>query len=60
MKRTILFAASTALVVGLAVGCSGNSSSSANKVGTPSNGPPKAGESKGNVGKGGIENPPPP
>jgi hypothetical protein len=48
------------LVVGLAVGCSGNSSSSANKVGTPSNGPPKAGESKGNVGKGGIENPPPP
>jgi hypothetical protein len=59
MKHRTWIAAGLVLIVGLAAGCSNNSSTSAPKAGT-SGTPPKGGETKTNVGKGGLENPPPP
>jgi hypothetical protein len=58
MNRMHWIAASLVLIVGFAAGCSNSSSTSAPKP--ASTGAPMGGESKTNVGKGGIENPPPP
>jgi len=59
MNRFHWIAASLVLMAGLAAGCSNSASSSAPKAGTNA-GPPKGGETKTNVGQGGVENPPPP
>ena len=55
MKRNQLWIAG-AILVGLAAGCSGNSSSPA-KSAVP---PPKAGDQKAAATKSGLEIPPPP
>jgi hypothetical protein len=60
MNRKHWIAASLVLIVGIAAGCSNSSSSSMPKASTTGTGTPKGGESKSNVGKGGVENPPPP
>jgi hypothetical protein len=57
MNRMIWIAASMLVVVGLAAGCSGSSTTS--KPAATNSGAPKN-ENKTNVGKGGLENPPPP
>lgn len=43
---------------GLATGCSNNKPASSAPA--PGGGAPKSGETKSNIGKGGVENPPPP
>jgi hypothetical protein len=60
MNRKHWIAASLVLIVGLVAGCSNSSSTSMPKVSTSGAGTPKGGETKTNIGKGGIENPPPP
>lgn len=60
MNRSKWIAASLVMVIGLAAGCSGSSSTSAQKPAGTNAGPPKGGETKTNAAKSGIENPPPP
>jgi hypothetical protein len=60
MNRLQWIAASLVLIVGCAAGCSNSSSTSAPKPGSTGAVPPKGGESKTNIGQGGVENPPPP
>lgn len=58
MKR-IGIAAALLVALGLASGCSSKPATST--PAPPTNGgSPKSGETKSNVGKGGLENPPPP
>jgi hypothetical protein len=59
MNRMIWIAASILIVVGLAAGCSGSSTTSKPATTGTNSGAPKN-ETKTNVGKGGLENPPPP
>jgi hypothetical protein len=60
MNRSKWIAASLMVLLGLAAGCSGSSSTSAPKAAGTNSGPPKGGEPKANSAKSGIENPPPP